>query len=309
MKKYFIGIKWKDKTTPFFHLKDFDNNNDEYIDIPKEIEIELLNKKICIGTINPYTREYHSCNSTVDYNESQCNRCKYLYDFYKCVRCNGSDCFARNSDVLKYCNTPHFVYLTYFYGNKVKVGTASEIRNNSRLLEQGALFSIFIAKAPTGKLARAIEKEIMNLGISGAVTTSYKMNHIIDPKISYDQVIFELNKVYKKVFKEISSEYKKFLIDPEIVYHPEIEKNIRNNMLHRSEQISLFETEKLKTINYNIIKDFSFIKGNYLFSIGKIIALEKSGVIYLLDTKKIEGFLFDFKNLDISNEKDRRNVK
>lgn len=301
MKKYFIGIKWKDETTPIFHIKDFNNNNDEFINIPNEIDLEFLNQKVCIGSINPYTREYFGCDSIIDGNESQCIKCKYKFDFYKCVRCHGNDCYVKNLDVLKYCDTPHFVYLTYFFGNKIKVGTASEIKKNDRLLEQGALFSMFIAKTPTGKLARIIEKEIMNLGITGAVTTSYKMNNIIDSTYSYDEIMFKLKKEYQNVIEKIPKEYKKYIINPEIIYHSEIEKNIKSKMLLENEQISLFEMEKFKKAEYIIIKDFNCIKGKYLFAIGKIIALEHEGIIYLLDTKKIEGFLFDFKSLYLSD--------
>lgn len=309
MKKYFIGINWIEETTPILHIKDFDNNNDEFINIPNDIDLEFLNRKVCIGTINPYTREYFSCDSIIDGNESQCNKCKYKFDFYKCVRCHGDDCYAKSLDVLKYCDTPHYVYLTYFFGNKIKVGTASEIRKNDRLLEQGAIFSMFIAKTPTGKLSRIIEKEIMNLGITGAVTTSYKMNNIVDPTYSYDEIMFELKKEYQNVIKNIPEEYKQYIINPEIIYHSKIEKNIQTKMLLENEQISLFEMEKFKTAEYSIIKNFNNIKGKYLFAIGKIIALENKGVIYLLDTKKIEGFLFDFKSLNLSDEIVRRNVR
>lgn len=52
-----------------------------------------------------------------------------MYDFYKCVKCHGDNCYAKNKDVLKYCNSPHYVYLAYFNGNKIKVGTASEIKS------------------------------------------------------------------------------------------------------------------------------------------------------------------------------------
>ena len=57
MKKYFIGIIWKDETTPLLHLKDYTTYKDEYIDVPNNFNIELINKKICLGTINPYTRQ------------------------------------------------------------------------------------------------------------------------------------------------------------------------------------------------------------------------------------------------------------
>jgi hypothetical protein len=165
MKKYFIGIIWKDETTPLLHLKDYTTYKDEYIDVPNNFNIELINKKICLGTINPYTRQYISCNNLVDNSQVQCDKCKYMYDFYKCVKCHGDNCYAKNKDVLKYCNSPHYVYLAYFNGNKIKVGTASEIKKYERLLEQGALFSILIAKTPTGKIARVIEKIIIDYNL------------------------------------------------------------------------------------------------------------------------------------------------
>lgn len=309
MRKYFIGIKWKNEMTPILHLKDFDSNVDEFIEVPSEINIEFLNKKICIGTTNPYTREYFSCDNIIESNESQCPKCKYKFDFYKCVRCHGDECFVKNPDVLKYCNTPHYVYLTYFFGNKVKVGTASEMKKTARLLEQGALFSMFIAKTPTGKLARIIEKEIMNLGISGAVTTSYKMNNIMDTTYSYDEIMSKLKDEYQIIIEKLSEEYRHYIIDPEIIYHSDIENVIHDKMIINDEQISLFEVNKPKIANYSIVKNFHNIKGKYLFAIGKIIALENNGLIFLLDTKKIEGLLFDFKNLNLSDENVRGNVR
>ena len=38
MKKYFIGIIWKDETTPLLHLKDYTTYKDEYIDVVKKTQ-------------------------------------------------------------------------------------------------------------------------------------------------------------------------------------------------------------------------------------------------------------------------------
>ena len=162
MKKYFIGLDWIDEYTPLLHLKDYITKSDERVYIPEEFVIRRLDKNICIGTINPYTNEYVSCDNFVEENQKQCSKCKYMFDFYKCVRCHGQKCYAENSNVLKYCNMPHYVYLAYFPNNKIKVGTASETKKYIRLLEQGALYSIFIAKTPNGKIARQIEKNIID---------------------------------------------------------------------------------------------------------------------------------------------------
>lgn len=299
MEKFFIELCW-DHFIPYIHLKDLKTKKDEFIEIPFEFEIEKINQKICIGTLNPYTREYISCDNFVDESEKQCNKCKYLFDFYKCIRCHGGDCYVKNKDVLKYCNTNHYVYLACFSNGKIKVGTASEVKKYNRLLEQGALFSIFIAKTPNGKIARQIEKNIIDSGISGAVTTSYKMKNIVfkdDPTI----IKRNLMEKYKEIVKTIPSDINQYLIEPEFNEFNEIQERINNNMLIEPEQFSLFDDTITYEKPYEIKKDFKKISGKYLFAVGKILALENNGIVELIDTKKLEGYLFNFENMKVLN--------
>lgn len=51
-----------------------------------------------------------------------------------------------------------------------------------------------------------------------------------------------------------------------------------------------------KVNEHKILKDSSHVVGDFLFAVGKIIALSNDGVIQLCDSKKWEGFLVDFKN-------------
>ena len=69
------------------------------------------------------------------------------------------------------------MYLAYFSNDKLKVGTASSYRRYERLLEQGALYSIFLAKVPNGRLARRIESEVSRLGVTTRVNASYKIKN------------------------------------------------------------------------------------------------------------------------------------
>ena len=296
MKKYFVGLCWDEEYKPCFHLKDYEFGLDEFIDIPQELLIERIDQKICIGTINPYTREYISCNNIIEDSSSQCNHCKYTFDFYKCVRCHGEDCYVKNEDVLKYCNTPHYVYLAYFPNGKIKVGTASEIKKYNRLLEQGAIFSIFIAKTPTGKIARQIEKNIIDNGITGAVTTTYKMKNMV---FTSEETLIrkELIEKYKDILKLFAGDNKKYLIEPEFNSFNEIKDKIDSNMLSSNIQVNLFDEENKQIKPYIIKKEFNRIFGSYLFCVGKVLAVENNGTIELIDTKKMEGYLFEFKNI------------
>lgn len=168
------------------------------------------------------------------------------------------------------------------------------------MLEQGALYSIFIAKTPSGKIARQIEKNIIDSGVPGAVTTSYKMKNIIfkdDPLTIKKQL---LNK-YKEILKNISSDNNQYLIEPEFNAFNEIQKKINNNMLMKAEQLNLFDEIITYEKPYTIKKDINKISGKYLFAVGKILVLENDGIIELIDTKKMEGYLFDFENTKTLN--------
>lgn len=306
MKKYFIGLCWNEEYKPYFHLKDCKSGLDEFIDIPQELFVERINQKICIGTMNPYTREYISCDNIVENSSSQCNHCKYMFDFYKCVRCHGEDCYVKNEEVLKYCNTPHYVYLAYFPNEKIKVGTASEMKKYNRLLEQGAIFSIFIAKTPSGKIARQIEKNIIDNGISGAVTTTYKMKNMI---FDNEEILIKKKLVekYRDILKLFFGNNKKYLIEPEFSSFHEIKDKIDNNMLLANIQVNWFDEGDKQIKPYIVKKEFNRVFGTYLFCVGKILAVENNGIIELIDTKKMEGYLFEFKN--IKNLNTDREVK
>ena len=306
MKKYFIGLCWNEEYKPYFHLKDCKSGLDEFIDIPQELFVERINQKICIGTMNPYTREYISCDNIVENSSSQCNHCKYMFDFYKCVRCHGEDCYVKNEEVLKYCNTPHYVYLAYFPNEKIKVGTASEMKKYNRLLEQGAIFSIFIAKTPSGKIARQIEKNIIDNGISGAVTTTYKMKNMI---FDNEEILIKKKLVekYRDILKLFFGNNKKYLIEPEFSSFHEIKDKIDNNMLLANIQVNWFDEGDKQIKPYIVKKEFNRVFGTYLFCVGKILAVENNGIIELIETKKMEGYLFEFKN--IKNLNTDREVK
>lgn len=310
MKKYFIGINWEDEFKPILHLKDYNTNIDEYFEIPNEFRMRKNPRKVCIGTINPYTKEYISCNHHVSEKQTQCNNCQYMYDFYNCVRCHGSTCCAKNEDVLKYCGTPHYVYLAYFGDDKIKVGTASEIKKYERLLEQGALFSMFIAKTPTGKIARIIEKGIIDFGISGMVTTNYKMKNILSLNHSSEMILKILFSRYKEILNAIPNEYIKYLIEPEINSFSSIKSKIEKALLSEDFQLNMFSSSLYQVRKYDIKRNFDLIFGRYLFVVGNILAVENNGMVELINLKKIEGYLFEFENMSLKSViKKRRQVK
>ena len=296
MKKYFMGLEWKDSCNQIMHLNDADTNLDEYVMIPAYLDVEKMKSKKCIGAINPLTREYINCHKIIDEKQTQCYACMHMFDFYNCIRCHGEKCMSKDNEVISYCNTSHYVYLAYFSKDKIKVGTASEIRKYDRLLEQGAVYSIFIAKTPTGKIARQIEKSIIDNGIPGIVTTLFKMKNIALDSDA-EAIRKQLFEKHQLVLEFIDDEMAKYFIEPEFNHFDSIRNNIEGSMLLQNSQMDLFSTELSGIRPYNISKSVDYIIGKFLFAVGKIIAIENNGIVELHDSKKMEGFLFEFKNV------------
>lgn len=286
MKKIFLGLVWSDDKTPLFHIKSPFTDNHEYVYIPPKINLKSLHERFCIGTINPLTMEYMSCNNKVDTNNCQCNKCKFMFEFYKCVRCHGDDCDIHNKISKDYCDTPHFVYIAYFPGAKLKVGTASLQRKEARLLEQGALYAIYIARTPDGKIARQIEKEVISNGMPSMVSTSYKMRNLTynDDSNKIKGILIDK---YNDIINFISQNNAKYLISPEFKSFPNILKILSNTIGRDNDCIQ-------NQNKYMIEKNIDVINGDYIFAVGKILAIKEEDKIKLIDTKKIEGFNFEF---------------
>lgn len=296
MKVHFLGIEWKNNK-PLFHIHDINSNVDYYIDIPEFVNIQKQKDKICIGNKNPITGEFSVCKNIVAERQIQCFKCSKQIPFFNCVKCHGNNCNVDNDILLDYCNSPHYVYLAYFSGEKIKVGTASEIRKQDRLQEQGTLFSIFIARAPSGKIARQIENWIIKLGITGVVSSKYKMKNLTIRENSVN-VYKSLLAEYSNILNLIDNKYKKYFIDPEYNHYDDLSNTLTNIFNIEEKQMSLFDEQKYTYRDYIINNNIEEINGKVLCVIGKIIIIEDNGIIQVYDTKRLEGFVIKFFEYD-----------
>ncbi len=277
MKVTFLGVVWRGENEPLMHIKIQNKNEDEYISVPGSIKIKKTGLRMCVGTINPKTQEYIGCNNTVAGVDTQCNRCKYAYEFYKCVSCHGQrPCKNNNKYSLDYCDSPHYVYLAYFAGDKIKVGTASEMRWKERLLEQGALIAFLVAKVQSGQMARSIEKQIMNCGVAGMVINSYKMKNFfvpLDEETAKHKLLDCLNGFVDNIL-----EYKQyFLKEPQYVCFRTL-----------LEKVCVSEGTQVEITN-----NVDSLCGNIKLIVGKILILEQDGKLKMINTKKLESNIYD----------------
>ena len=286
MKVQFIGIKYREKKPYFLFYKD------KMFTVPIDGNIYMKRyEKRCAGYYDLEKHCYMPCAKLNKISDKtvQCDECRELSSFQYCLGCHGMNCLA-SGKALKFCNQEHVVYLALF-GDRIKVGTAAFYRKEARVFEQGALTYMFIAKCPNGKIARLIEYKISQKGLTLQVLSSFKIKNLVLLE-SKEDVLNKLMDTYNNLKNNLDGNLTKYFIKPEFYFNEDIVK-INNDLLKEGEQFSLFESEiKVKDYFYNLDPDV--IEGNILSVTGQILILENEE-IKVFDTKKLSGYIVDFK--------------
>ena len=283
--KQIISFEWKDKI-PYINIYDSKNNKFDSINI-LTIRSIVKGKAIrCIGykDLNNYKQSICMEHNIVTEKIRQCPSCSSKDIFKYCVMCKGVECHNHSELAHKYCNNEHYVYLAYFPGGKLKVGTAFYERKTTRLMEQGALIAIYIAKAPNGKIAREIERRVVELGYEEKVNGSYKIENLIIDRSKQD-IINDLIKNFEIIKTNLNS-YHNYFLKKEIFDDYDRRKMIESK-LKFSVQNSLFDETKIIS-NFTECNCF-FQNKNILGVIGNFVLLDGESNQYL-DIKKLLGW-------------------
>lgn len=167
------------------------------------------------------------------------------------------------------------MYLAYFANDKLKVGTAASYRRYERLLEQGALYSIFLAKVPNGRLARKIESEVSRLGVTTRVNASYKINNFVIDK-TQEEIEQMLMDEYQTILEKISEQCREYLIKPEYNNFTNISDKVRSNLLEESRQLNLFGgMDEPERKEYDKVPKPENVDGDIKAVVGNLMLIKK----------------------------------
>lgn len=213
---------------------------------------------------------YLACpsNNTVEPNYEMCASCDTKLGFRSAFFFGGPP-----NDLMKeYLGSKHYVYLTFFQPNILKVGTAKHSRRLSRLIEQDALFAFFIAET-NGFDIQKIEKHIsQNYGLTEMVYSRQKFKHIgtkIDRELANQQLTSVLDR-----FKNDPAVHKFFIEELPITID-----NIDNQNIVYPKDIEIVKIENK-------------VQGKFLGIRGKYLILEYEGQSIAISTKQITGRYF-----------------
>lgn len=276
----------------------FDLNKKRYEKIPLTSHISLIkeSKKFCIGSYHLATKTTKPCKTFYDLTDSRfirCKECEAITGFQDCVRCNGLSCLTKSKSAIDYCNEDHAVYLAYFPGGMVKVGTTRFSRKEKRILEQGAIAAIFICKCD-GKLAREIEYYIGQTGMKTRVSSDYKLKHLyIDQSESAIQEI--LIHVLHEITVDVLQDYSSAQIPPQFFSQYHRFEKIKRELEGSEGQLTFDFLEKtFSNQEYDYHKDFTQIHGKVVTCVGNILVTKRAEGLSAYDLSKMQGYMIQF---------------
>lgn len=286
----FMGIQWRNDR-PYFEL--FDGEKLCLETASGDIYLKRAGSRYCIGTYELLSHKTIPClqKNPIAGKNPRCFSCRKKMGFELCLRCHGGDCKNANSEALHYCNQPHFVYLAYFPGNIIKVGTAYFQRKTTRLLEQGAVYALIIAKCKTGQEARRLERAIGQTGIRTSVRNQYKLMHPFF-ECSGEDILAQMTDVYKSLQMLSDPWIKNTLYDePEFLSFPQIREATERMK-------SFFSRSLFSCVNYSELEQIDLSKavdGKIMAIIGVNLYILIQNSIYVIDMKQEYGYYLEIK--------------
>lgn len=302
--KQFLGIKWIEDS-PQMLFYDTITRTIEYEKCEGFISLQRTNQKRCKGYYDLGRKQIVPCRTFKDLtgsNYSQCVECQTNSGFDLCLGCNGDNCQTNSDKAKRFCEEGHHVYLAYFANDKLKVGTAASYRKYERLLEQGALYSIFLAEVPNGRLARKIENEVSKLGITTRVNASYKMNNFVIDRTD-EEIGQMLMSEYETILSKINGENKQYFIKPAYNNFTNISDKVRQNLLEESRQLTIFGgMDEPEHKEYEKVSKPECVSGEIKATVGSLILLKKDNRYSVVNMKSLEGWLVDFRKIELGEK-------
>ena len=163
MKVLLYDFRWIDENSCEFQAGVNEKFGRKNIWIGDEISIEVCSDVRCAGSVE--NGQYRSCPKA-SIGRPKCEYCRVREGNFVVTAFDGFNHEHITDGDLARISGPHVVYLALFGHDLVKIGVARIERKILRQIEQGAHFTLFIAKTPDGIAARQIETLFRSDGIA-----------------------------------------------------------------------------------------------------------------------------------------------
>lgn len=162
-----LGYGWRDEQ-PFLRVRQLHDHHVRLLPMAGHVRLQPLDTRFCTGFYDG--RDSHPCPDGARLRTgTACEACQQRDAFRPCMRCDGSRCPRLSPAMQRYCRQDHHLYLACFGDETIKVGTASHPRRTARVVEQGPLAAVHVARGE-GPAIKRMERALS----SGAFTETMR---------------------------------------------------------------------------------------------------------------------------------------
>jgi hypothetical protein len=185
-----LGYGWGAER-PFLRVRDLFGDERPAMPLEGAVRWRLEPTRCCVGYFDG-ERGRPCPTRSIAQRGAHCEACLGRDAFRPCMTCDGTRCPRLSPAMKRYCRGDHHLYLACFGDEVVKVGTASHPRRDERVIEQGPLAAVRVARAP-GPTIKQMERclsagaftETMRRGrktelLSGHMTEAMATQRVLD---------------------------------------------------------------------------------------------------------------------------------
>ena len=178
-----LGISWADDA-PTLALRrgPHDPSVEPLIGQELAIEVDPTARRWCLGASGTsHTTE--PCDVPPEEGRKTCTSCSVKNARFAGALHHAHQQETSDPDLVKHLDQPNRLYLAAFRDGSIKVGTSTERRATTRLLEQGAWLARFVATTTNGIVVRVVEDRVTDqLALPQSVAISRKIDGLTSPR-------------------------------------------------------------------------------------------------------------------------------
>jgi len=152
-----LGYGWWDEG-PFLRVRNLHDHALRELPLEGALRLAVVPDRRCVGYYDG--ERSHPCPDGERLRRgTMCPACQQRDAFRPCMTCDGTRCPRLSAPMRRYCRQDHHLYLACFGDQTIKVGTASHPRRDRRVVEQGPLAAVRVARAE-GPIIKQMERAL-----------------------------------------------------------------------------------------------------------------------------------------------------
>lgn len=219
-----LGYGWREGQ-PFLRVRQLHDDHVRLVPMAGRVRLQPLPERYCTDFYDG--QEGRPCpEGTRLRRGAQCEACQLRDAFRPCMRCDGTRCPRLSPAMRRYCRQDHHLYLACFGDETIKVGTASHPRRTARVVEQGPLAAVRVARGE-GPAIKRMERALS----AGAFTETMRRDRktqLLAGSMTEAEAFARVEAAAAELHEVLAPEHHPYLHAPERVPAPALARASRS---------------------------------------------------------------------------------